>query len=216
MRILLIEDNKEIAKSINDYFELDWNIVNCFYDWESWIDEALLRKYDVILLDLMLPWIDGITISRKLKGKISIPIIITSAKESVDTKLQWFENGVVDYIVKPFDLRELEARIKVVLNQNDHYIVRWDYELDFENRVFKKLWEEINLWKTEYLILKFLYKNKFKVVSRTEIIEEIWWEEALFDSDAKLDVYISNIRNKLDKDILKTQKWYWYKFNLKS
>ncbi len=164
----------------------------------------------------MLPWIDGITVSRKLKWRITTPIIITTAKESIDVKLEWFDNGVVDYIVKPFDLRELEARIKIVLNKNISVVVRGDYELDFENRVFKNKGESIKVWKTEFQILNYLYENKSKVVSRTEIIEYIWWEEALFDSDAKLDVYISNIRNKLWKDILVTSKWYGYKFNLES
>ncbi len=216
MKILLIEDNKEISESIKEYFELDGSTVNCFYDWASWLDEAIVWKYDIILLDLMLPWIDWITVSRKLKWKVNTPIIITTAKESIEVKLEWFENGVVDYIVKPFDLRELEARIKIVLNKNTWILVRWDYELDFENRVFKKQGEDIKVWKTEFQILNYLYENKSKVVSRTEIIEYIWWEEALFDSDAKLDVYISNIRTKMWKDILVTSKWYGYKFNSES
>jgi two-component system response regulator CiaR len=216
MKILLIEDNKDISKSIKEYFELDWSVVNCFYDWASWLDEAVVWKYDIILLDLMLPGIDWLTVSRKLKWKISTPIIITTAKESIDVKLEWFENWVVDYIVKPFDLRELEARIKVTLNTNNSVVVKWDYELDFENRIFKKLWEEVKVWKTEFQLLNYLYENKSRVVSRTEIIENIWWEKAIFESDAKLDVYISNIRNKFWKDILTTSKWFWYKFNLES
>ena len=76
MKILLIEDNKEISKNIKEYFELDGSIVNCFYDWISWLDEAIVGKYDIILLDLMLPWIDWITVSRKLKWKVNTPIII--------------------------------------------------------------------------------------------------------------------------------------------
>ena len=215
MKILLIEDNKEISESIKEYFELDWSVVNCFFDWASGLDEAVSGKYDIILLDLMLPWIDGITVSRKLKWKISTPIIITTAKESIDVKLEWFENGVTDYIVKPFDLRELEARIKIALNKNSSsVIIRWDYELDFENRVFKKSGEDIKIWKTEFQIINYFFENSSKVVSRTELIESVWWESALFDSDAKLDVYISTIRNKLWKDILITSKWYGYKFNL--
>ena len=215
MKILLIEDNKEISENIKEYFELDWAIVKCFFDWVSWLDEALIWKYDIILLDLMLPWIDGITVSRKLKWKINTPIIITTAKESIDVKLEWFENWVTDYIVKPFDLRELEARIKIALNKNTaNVVIRWDYELDFENRVFKKSWEDIKIWKTEFQILNYFYDNKSKVVSRSELIESVWWEKALFDSDGKLDVYISTIRNKLWKDILITSKWYGYKFNI--
>lgn len=213
MKILLIEDNLEISKNIKDYFELDWSKVNCFSNWLDALDEAMKNNYDIILLDLMLPGMDWITISRKLKWKINTPIIITTAKESIDVKLEWFENWVTDYIVKPFDLRELEARIKVILNKNNPIFTYLDYEFDFENRVFKKEKKDIKVWKTEFQILKYFFENKSKVVSRTEIIEEIWWERAIFDSDSKLDVYISNIRNKFWKDILKTSKWYGYKFN---
>ena len=213
MKILLIEDNLEISKNIKDYFELDWSKVNCFSNWLDALDEAMKNNYDIILLDLMLPGMDWITISRKLQWKINTPIIITTAKESIDVKLQWFENWVTDYIVKPFDLRELEARIKVILNKNNPVFTYLDYEFDFENRVFKKEKKDIKVWKTEFQILKYLFENKSKVVSRTEITEEIWWERAIFDSDSKLDVYISNIRNKFWKDILKTSKWYGYKFN---
>jgi len=213
MKILLIEDNKEISKNIKEYLELDWCIVDCFYDWVSWLDILNTKNYDIIILDLMLPWIDWINISRKLKWKKTIPIIIITAKEDIDTKLQLFENWVSDYIIKPFDLRELEARIKIVLNKNNFVLNFWNYSFDFENRIFKLSWNEINIWKTEYQILKYLFENKNKFVSRWEIIEEIWWENALFESDWKLDVYISNIRSKFFKDIIKTSKWYGYKFN---
>lgn len=214
MKILLIEDNREISQNIKEYFELDWYIVDCYYDGISGLDILDSKSYDIILLDLMLPGIDWITISRKLKWKINTPIIVISAKEDIDTKLKWFENWVLDYIVKPFDLRELDARMKIILNKNTSFLDFWNYSFDFENRIFKISWNEIKVWKTEFQILKLLYENKNKFVSRWEIIEEIWWENALFESDWKLDVYISNIRSKFWKDILKTSKWYGYKFNL--
>lgn len=214
MKILLIEDNKEVSLNIKKYLELDWYSVDCFYDWVSWFDNALIKKYDLILLDLMLPWIDGLTISKKLNWKKSTPIIIITAKEDIETKLKWFEHWVVDYIIKPFDLRELEARIKIVTNSRKNLNLFWNLFLDFENRIFKKDNIEISLWKTEFEILHLLYENKNRYVSRSEIIENIWWENALFESDSKLDVYISNIRSKFLKEILKTSKWYGYKFNL--
>lgn len=214
MKILLIEDNIEISENIKKYLELDWYKIDCFYDWILWLDEALIKKYDLILLDLMLPWIDGLTISRKLNWKITTPIIIISAKEDIETKLKWFEYWVIDYIVKPFDLRELEAKIKIALNRNNWVFIFWEYSFDFENRIFIKSWQELLIWKTEFQILKLLFENRNKFVSRSEIIEKIWWENALFESDSKLDVYISNIRSKFLKEILKTSKWYGYKFNL--
>lgn len=213
MKILLIEDNKEISKNIKEYLELDWAIVDCFFDGVSWLDNAMQKKYDIILLDLMLPWIDWLTISRKLNGRIETPIIIITAKEDIETKLKGFDYWAVDYIVKPFDLRELDARIKVFLYKNHSILYFWEYTLDFNNRVFKKWENDILVWKTEFQILNYIFQNRSRVVSRWEIIEDVWWEDALFDSDSKLDVYISNIRSKFWKDILKTSKWYGYKFN---
>jgi len=207
MKILLIEDNRDISLNIKKYLELDWFFVDCFYDWELWLDNAVNSKYDLILLDLMLPKIDWITISRKLQWKINTPIIIISAKEDIDTKLKWFNYWAIDYIVKPFDLRELDVRIKNILWKKD-------FSFNFDARVFIKKWEEIKLWKTELQIIKLLYDNKSRFVSRTQIIEYVWWEKYIFLNDNKLDVYISNIRNKLWKLSIETSKWFWYKFNL--
>lgn len=212
MKILLIEDNKEISNNIKQYLELDWYIVDCFYDWESWLDNAIKTKYDLILLDLMLPKIDWITISRKLQDKIKTPIIIISAKEDIETKLKWFNYWAIDYIVKPFDLRELDIRIKIILWKKDLW--KKDFSFDFESRIFSKNDIEIKLWKTEFQIIKLLYDNRTKFISRTYIIQEIWWEKHIFLNDWKLDVYISNLRNKLWKSAIETSKWFGYKFNL--
>ena len=213
MKILLIEDNREIATNICEYFSLEGHTVIHKVDWESGLDRALEWWYDLLLLDLMLPHIDGYTIARKMQWKIHVPIIMITAKWSIDEKLEWFESWALDYIVKPFDLRELEARVNAISGRNDTKVTIDDMEFDFKNRVFAKKWEALHLPKTEYEIIKLLFENKHKVVSRTEIIEEIWWEEALFDSDGKLDVYISHLRNKLSKSIIITVKWVGYKFN---
>lgn len=214
MKVLIIEDNIEISNNIKKYLELEGYKIDVCNDWECWLDKAKQWTYDVILLDLMLPLIDWYSIAKKLHWRVFTPIIMITAKESIDDKLKWFENWAIDYIIKPFDLRELEARIKIATKKNDNIIYLWDLELDFKDRVFKNEWIEINIAKTEFEILNLLFENKERVVSRAEIIEEIWWEKALFDSDSKLDVYISTIRNKLNKNIIKTSKWIWYKFNL--
>jgi len=213
-KILLIEDNKEIRENIKEYLELEWYIIDTASDWEEWMDKALLKSYDLILLDLMLPKIDGISIARKLTRKLETPIIMITAKDSINDKLAWFENWAVDYIVKPFDLRELEARIKVNLksNMNNSIIEFNDLEIDLQKREFKKSWVQIKLTIKEYLIFEFLYNNKDKVVTRTDIIDYVWWSGDLFDADAKLDVYISNLRKKLDKNLVETVKWVGYKF----
>ena len=118
-KILLIEDNRDISESIKEYLELeDFEIDSC-YSWDEGLDQALNKKYDMLLLDVMLPKVDGFTIAAKLKEKSDVPIVMITAKDAIDDKLMWFENGVQDYIVKPFDLRELEARIQNVISERD-------------------------------------------------------------------------------------------------
>ncbi len=216
-KILLIEDNREISDSIKQYLELeDFEIDRCF-DGESGLDSALGKKYDLILLDVMLPEIDGFTIARKLKERGNeIPIIIITAKDSIDDKLIWFDYWVVDYIVKPFDLRELEARIKTILRKNDDnsVLVVNNIEIDMSKRIFTKDSKDVLITQKEYLIIELLLKNRWTPTSRTDIIEYAWgWWDSIFDSDGKLDVYISNIRHKLSKELIHTIKWFWYKID---
>ena len=213
-KILLIEDNKEISNNIKEFLELEDFIVTQAFDWEKWLDKSLEKKYDLILLDLMLPEIDWITIARKLINKIDTPIIMITARDSINQKLEWFESWAIDYIVKPFDLRELEARIMAHLKISNFNIIEInDLRIDLDKREFFKDWEELKITTKEYLIFKYLYENKNKVCTRTDLIEYVWWSDDVFEDDSKLDVYISNLRKKLDKKIINTVKWVWYKFS---
>ena len=215
-KILLIEDNREISQNITDYLELEWFEITQVFDWEKAFDFALKKKFDLILLDLMLPKIDWITIAKKISKKIEIPIIMITAKDSISQKLEWFESWAIDYIVKPFDLRELEARIKAHLRilESDKKIIFWDLEINLNTREFLKNWKKIKITKKEILIFEYLYENKEKVCTRTDLIEYVWWAESIFDDDSKLDVYISNLRKKLDKKLIETVKWVWYKIKI--
>ena len=213
-KILLIEDNKEISNNIKEYLALENFDVTQAFDWEIWLDKALGKKFDLILLDLMLPEIDWITIAKKLVRKIDTPIIMITAKDSINQKLEWFESGAIDYIVKPFDLRELEARIKVNLKINSSHVIDIkDLEINLDKREFLKWWELVKITTKEFLIFKYLYENKSRVCTRTDLIEYVWWNDSVFDDDSKLDVYISNLRKKLDKKIIETVKWVWYIFH---
>jgi len=218
-KILLVEDNLEISNNIKSYLELEWFKITQAFDWEKGFDLVKTDNFDLVLLDLMLPKIDWITIAKKLSYKTDAPIIIITARESINQKLEWFESWAIDYIVKPFDLRELEARIKVNLrdfwNKKNYWnkLEFWDLKINLETREFIKFWEKIFLTIKEFLIFQYLYENKNKVCTRTDLIEYVWWAENIFDGDSKLDVYISNIRKKLDKKIIETIKWVWYKFN---
>jgi len=213
-KILLIEDNKEISNNIKEYLELEDFKVTQAFDWEVWLDTVKSKKFDLILLDLMLPEIDGLTVARKLLWKIDTPIIMITAKDSINQKLEWFKNWAIDYLVKPFDLRELEARIKANLKieKVSSELFFWEIKINLEKRDFIKNWEKVKITTKEFLIFSYLYENKNRVCTRSDLIEYVWGNDSIFDDDSKLDVYISNLRRKLDKKLIETIKWVGYKF----
>ena len=220
-KILLVEDNREISENIKEYLELEGYSVTQAFDGEDGIERATKDEYDVILLDLMLPEVDGISIARRVVQKNNTPIIMITARESITDRLTGFESGAVDYLVKPFDLRELHARIQVHLNTSVTWsseIPTWgllefgDVEIDLKKHLFTKNGEEVHLTQKEFLIVEKLIEDKDRVVTRSDIIEYLWGADGLFEWDNKLDVYISNIRKKLGKDIVKTVKGVGYTF----
>jgi len=216
MKVLLIEDNKTIANNIKKYLELsDFEVLIC-ENGLFWLEVARHNDFDIILLDLMLPWMSGEEICKKIKAEKDIPIIMTTAKWQLEDKLEWFELWADDYLVKPFDLEELEARIKALTRRKQNEskpIKKWNISIDIQNRKIMKGDKEIKLTVKEYNILECLAKNIWIPLSRTDIIQEVWWWDSLFDDDGKLDVYISTIRSKLGKDIIETVKWFWYRMN---
>lgn len=210
MHILLIEDNKEISENIKNILELDWFKVTQIFDWTLWLEVALLNDFDLIILDLMLPGLDWITICKKLREKKDTPIIMVTAKWDDDDKILWLESGADDYIVKPFKVKELEIRINKIFKRLwvSDIVKIDDLEIDLKLKIVKKDSKIIKLKLKEYQVLEYILKNK--IVSRTDLIDYIWWNEDVLFWDNNLDVYISLIRKKLNKDIIKTIKWYWY------
>jgi len=213
MKILLVEDNKTIAKNIKKYLELEGYEILIAENWLYGLEVAKKNNFDLMLLDLMLPWMDGIEICKQIKKGKDVPIIMTTAKLQLDDKLEWFDVGADDYLVKPFDLEELLARIKVLTKRfwNNDLFEIWDLKIDLEAKKVLKNNKEIKLTIKEFNILEMLLNNIWIAISRTEIIEEIWWWDSLFEWDWKLDVYISGIRKKLGKDLIETVKGFGYK-----
>jgi len=217
IKILLIEDNVQISENITKYLWLEWIVVNSVYDWLSGLNEALSDKYDLILLDIMLPSIDWIDICKRIRDKIKTNIIILTARSSIDDKIIWLESWADDYIVKPFDMRELLARIySLTRRTQNNNIINIDWiEVCFDKKLV--LVNDSDVWLTlkEFLIFEYLLNNLWRAVSRTDIIEYVWWYDNIFEWDSKLDVYISNLRKKINKDVIKTIKGYWYIINKK-
>lgn len=212
MKILVVEDNKEIAENLKNYLELEeWTSVTLEHSWDSGLDRALNNNFDIILLDVMLPVIWGFRIAEKIKSKKETPIIMITAKDTVEDTIAGLKSGADDYIVKPFDLGELEARIEAVMRRIKTTATKiWDLEIDLKKRKFIKSGVEITLTQKEFLIVEYLLNNKGQPVSRTDIIENIWGEESIWENDSKLDVYMSNIRSKLGKELISTVKWFGY------
>ena len=216
MQILVIEDNKSIANNIKKYLELsDYEVFvaeNGLYG----LEVARKNDFDIIVLDLMLPGLEWEKVCAEIKKEKDIPVIMTTAKWQLEDKLEWFNVWADDYLVKPFDLEELEARIKVLTKRkqwDSKPIKKWSISIDIQNRKILKWTKEVKLTVKEYNILEYLVKNIWIPLSRTDIIQEVWWWDSLFDDDGKLDVYISTIRRKLGKDIIETVKGFGYKVN---
>ncbi len=215
MRILLVEDSREISNNITRILKLknpEFHIKQVF-DGQEAIKKFLLEKFDIILLDLMLPEIDGITLCKRIRKTSSIPIIMMTAKGTDDNKVLGLESWADDYIVKPFKVEELYLRIQNIVKRCNIKKVHilGDVELCFADKTVKKSGKIVELKLKEFQILEYLYEKE--TLSRTQIIEEIWWEEDMFSDDNKLDVNIYSLRKKLWKDIIKTIKWFWYSIN---
>jgi len=204
MRILLAEDEIKIANFIARGLKEEDYIVDVAPDGEKASFLAEINPYDLIVLDIMLPHKDGITICRELrKKKINTPILMLTAKDRVRDKVLGLNSGADDYLAKPFDFEELSARIAALLRRNrdnkSGILKLDDLELDQLRHKVKRAGKEIQLSSKEFALLEYLMLNANHVVTRTTISEHVWHED--FDSFTNvIDVYINFLRNKIDKD----------------
>ncbi len=167
---------------------------------------ALGNSYDVILMDVNLPIINGFDLARQLHQEGSrAPVLMLTALGTVDDKLQGFESGADDYLVKPFEFRELIARIKVLARRkygeesSPHTLVVADLELDFDEKIARRAGQRIDLTAKEFALLEYLMRNRGRVVSRVDIAERVW--DIRFDTGTNvIDVYINFLRKKVDRD----------------
>ncbi len=207
MRILLVEDEIKIANFIERGLKEENYVVDVATDGEKAMFLAEINPYDLIILDVMLPHIDGITICRELrKKKINVPILMLTAKNQVRDKVLGLNSGADDYLAKPFDFEELSARISALLRRNRDdktgILKIGDLELDQLRHNVKRAGKEIQLSSKEFALLEYLMLNANHVVTRTTISEHVWHED--FDSFTNvIDVFISFLRNKIDKDFKK-------------
>jgi len=202
MKILIIEDEYSLADAISESLQKENYITKIVTNGEDGEDEALTGIYDLILLDVMLPKKDGFEILRNLKNeKINTPIIMITAKSEMTDKLNGLENGVDDYITKPFHMRELIARIKIVLKRNsniadDNILEYSDLKLDLSTGKMNSNGNEISINGKELELLEILLLNKNQIVNKEVLINKIWG----YDINAEynyVEVYVSFLRKKL-------------------
>ena len=206
MKILVIEDEPKVAAFIREGLETMHHEVDVAYDGQIGERLALKSPYHVIILDIIIPLINGIELCRRIKSiKPGIPILMLTALGSTDDKVTGFEAGADDYLVKPFEFRELVARINALSKRpHDKYssfdLLRVaDLELDRNKKVARRGDRVVELTAKEYSLLEYLMINRGRVVSRPDIAEKVW--DITFDTGTNVvDVYVNILRKKIDKD----------------
>lgn len=201
--ILIVEDEPNISDFIKGELEYEGYNVSIKEDGRKGLEEALRNEYDLVILDVMLPSMNGFEICRRLKREKQSPVIMLSAKDSVMDKVNGLQIGADDYIAKPFAIEELLARIEVVFRRQDNlnnYIVKFkDIVINKSSRIVKRNGIEINLTNKEYELLTILIDNKDKVVTREELLEKIWGYGYEPETNVT-DVYIRYLRSKLNNE----------------
>lgn len=203
MRVLIVEDERKISDFIRRGLKEEGYSVDAAYDGEEGHFLAATGEYDLIVLDIMLPKIDGINLCRKLREeKIAVPIMMLTAKDSVRDRVKGLDSGADDYLIKPFAFEEFLARIRALLRKRDTDAVTKmqvsDLALDLMTHKVSRSGREIELTTKEYALLEYLMRNAGTVVTRTMISEHVW--DVNFDTYTNvIDVYINYLRNKIDR-----------------
>ncbi|MHB9093289.1 MAG: heavy metal response regulator transcription factor [Eubacteriales bacterium] len=202
MRILVVEDEKRIASFIKRGLEEEAFAVDVAYDGEEGLDWIYNFTYDLIILDILMPGMDGITMCKTLRARgIDTPVLMLTAKDSVDDKVEGLDAGADDYLVKPFAFKELLARLRALTRRQKegktNTLLVADLELNVLSRRTFRQGREIELTSKEFALLELLMRNPGKILSRTIIAEHVW-DYNFFNQSNIVDVYIRQLRKKID------------------
>ena len=205
-KVLVVDDEKLIVKGIRFSLEQDGMEVDCAYDGQEALDKAMATPYDMILLDVMLPKMDGFEVCQRIREFSNMPIVMLTAKGDDMDKILGLEYGADDYITKPFNILEVKARIKAIMRRTTPQVVKkqkiteiksGDFTINTENRRLFILDQEINVTSKEFDMLLLLVTNPGKVYSRDELLRAIWGED--YPGDARtVDVHIRRLREKIE------------------
>lgn len=204
-RILVIEDEKNLARFVSLELEHEGYQVEIKDNGRLGLEEALSKDYDLLLLDLMLPELDGFEVARRLRKEKELPIIMMTARDSTMDRVAGLDIGADDYITKPFAIEELLARVRAFFRREDHAhqveqrenTAFRDLVIDKANRTVHRGKKVIDLTRREYDLLLTLMKNAGDVVTRERLVSEVWGYEEGTETNV-VDVYIRYLRNKID------------------
>lgn len=221
MKILIVEDEHLIATSLKKGLEQEHYTVDIAFDGLEGYDLAASGEYDIILLDLMLPGLDGISICQKLRSEnIHTPILMLTAKSQLDDKIKGFDVGADDYLTKPFAFEELLARIRALSRRpqqtTNKVLTLVDLTIDTTNYQVKRGAKEIRLSSKEYSLLECLVRHAGQILNKDQLIQYVW----SYESDIlpnTVEVYIRNLRQKIDqpfkKKLIQTIRGFGYKIS---
>jgi two-component system OmpR family response regulator len=205
MRVLVVEDDKKIASFVTRGLKEAGFAVDHADNGEDALHMALSEPYDAAVMDIMLPKLDGLSVIKRLRQtKIHTPVLILSAKRSVDDRIRGLQTGGDDYLTKPFSFAELLARVRALIRRASHEteptrLAAGDLFLDLLTREVNRAASKIDLQPREFALLEYLMRNAGTVVSKTMIIEHVWGYD--FDPMTNVvDVLVSRLRNKVDRD----------------
>lgn len=205
-KVLVVDDEKLIVKGIRFSLEQEGMEVDCAYDGEEAYQMAKSKEYDMILLDVMLPKMNGFEVCQAIREFSDMPIIMLTAKGDDMDKILGLDYGADDYITKPFNILEVKARIKAIMRRTaggaksekgSMVIEKGDLKLDCDSRRLYILGEEINVTGTEFELLELLVKNENKVYSREKLLEMVWGQD--YPGDVRtVDVHVRRLREKIE------------------
>ncbi len=208
-RLLLVDDEPLIIKGLRYSLEQDGYEIDAAYDGEEALNKAMQQEYDLILLDVMLPKIDGTEVCQRIREQSNVPIIMLTAKGEDMDKILGLEYGADDYMTKPFNILEVKARIKTILRRsqtapatdvNKTIRVR-DLEVSIANRTVKLAGEDVRLTAKEFDLLQLFITNRGRVFSRRDMLQQVWKYQQFGDNDMRtVDVHIRRLREKIERN----------------
>ena len=217
MKILILEDNPILRENLEFLLKKFSYIPESAYNGEVWLEKLSQTSYDAIILDVNMPDMDGKKFLKHIREKnISIPVIALTSDSMLQDKLEMFELWVDDYLIKPFEIEELIARLKSILKRKDKQIDEektiWNIKINYSKKKIYLDDKEITFPQKQYLILEYLIKNIWYPQKKVKIMEYVWWEaeENLEFNSTTLESHIYAIRKTIGKNILKTVKGIWY------